>query len=170
MKIMGNHRRNKTFQIFLIVGIIALLSFAVHVKLASTQMKLKAKGIELCALCHPDLKKKFNTPVQHTPVKEGDCTGCHNPHAAKNKHLLGQPGAGLCYECHEKEKKQYQQPHIHTPIQRGECVGCHNPHGSENKFSLVKKGSDLCFSCHAEEKSLQKARKLRAKVGYYRFK
>jgi predicted CXXCH cytochrome family protein len=144
-------------RVLLALGVIGLGLLALA-KVGSAQMKMKSKGIDLCIMCHPDIKKRFDTPVQHTAVKKGECTGCHNPHASKEKHLLAHAGSALCFECHAKEKRRFQQENIHTPVRNGECTKCHDPHGSENRYSLVKKGSALCLSCHPKIEAVQKAK------------
>ena len=150
-------RGRRLFRALLAVGLSGL-ALLVLADAGSAQMKMKAKGIDLCILCHPEIKKKFDTPFQHTAVKKGECTGCHNPHASREKHLLSHAGAALCFECHAKEKRRFQQENVHTPVRNGECTKCHNPHGSENRYSLVKKGSALCFTCHSKIEAVQKAK------------
>ena len=141
-----------------VAGAVILAIRAIPSPAGAAEVKLKAKGIKLCEICHSDLQERFRKPVMHTPVKSGDCTGCHNPHASKAKHLLALPGAELCFQCHRKEQARFKQEYTHTPVRSGECVGCHDPHGSDNRFSLKKKGSALCFSCHPAEMALQKAK------------
>ena len=46
---------------------------------------LVKEGAALCSECHDDLA---NGTSVHAPVKDGKCTGCHNPHGSANRKLL----------------------------------------------------------------------------------
>lgn len=131
------------------VCLLALLLLPASLALGAAKMKLRAVGAELCYQCHPDLKQKFTAqPHIHTPVKEGKCAGCHNPHTAMYKHLLTRVGAELCFLCHKDKKREFNQSNKHTPVAKGQCISCHDPHASSNKSQLVRTGSELCLGCH----------------------
>ena len=70
-----------------LVLLITLL-FAFLSSPAMAKMELRAKGMELCYKCHEDLKTDFKKAHVHTPVKEGNCIGCHNPHTSDHGKLL----------------------------------------------------------------------------------
>lgn len=97
---------------------------------------------ELCAMCHPPLGKK---PHVHSPVKNGMCTSCHNPHAADEPKLLAQPVMELCLTCHA-DKANFK--YLHGPVSAGDCTACHSPHESDNKALVTKDGAELCVTCH----------------------
>jgi predicted CXXCH cytochrome family protein len=118
----------------------------------------------LCFQCHE--KERFTKQNVHPPVAAGDCTVCHDPHAADGNTLLVQPLPYLCQSCHEDQK---DGKHIlrgsglgdQHPIQgkkdpsriRREltCTSCHSPHSS-NAPSLfpetVTSPQELCQQCH----------------------
>jgi len=117
---------------------------------AQNKFKLKpdAKG-KLCLNCHEDFKDKLKNPFVHTPVKEGNCSECHNPHAASHGKLLDEDANKVCAKCHDnilpKDPKS-----IHKVVMEGNCVKCHDPHASNNKFVLLKPGNGLCVECHKD--------------------
>lgn len=98
----------------------------------------------LCSQCHPPFGQMKNV---HSPVKEGMCTTCHNPHDSEEPKLLQQPAKDLCLSCHP-DKVEYK--FIHGPTSAGDCTTCHNPHESKNKTLLLKEGAELCFTCHVD--------------------
>jgi len=103
----------------------------------------------LCVMCHDN---KYNGNFIHDPVKNGDCTSCHNPHGGENKFFIkGKTQAETCFNCHENNKMV--KSFLHGPIGTGECTSCHNPHASNYKFQLKNTGNELCFTCHSDKKS-----------------
>jgi predicted CXXCH cytochrome family protein len=102
-------------------------------------------------------------PVVHRPVKEGTCTGCHQPHGGKSPRLLvahyttelyaaWEPGQyALCFKCHDR--KVFETPetrtltrfrdgarnlhYVHVRQQRGRtCRACHEVHASQQPHLL----------------------------------
>ncbi len=101
----------------------------------------------LCYQCHAAFGTK---KYVHSPVKEGMCTTCHNPHDSNEPKLLSQPMKELCTSCHaDKSGFKYE----HGPTATGDCTSCHNPHESENARLVIKTGADLCFLCHTDMQS-----------------
>ncbi len=99
---------------------------------------------KLCYQCHSAFGTK---QAVHPPVKNGECTFCHNPHASDEKKLLAKPVKDLCLSCHpDKTEHKF----LHPPTEAGECLSCHNPHESANARLLLKDGVDLCLQCHAD--------------------
>jgi predicted CXXCH cytochrome family protein len=129
------------------IGVVILLS-APTLGFGAKTFKLKpgARG-KLCTDCHDEfaglLKKRF----LHTPVAEGDCSGCHNPHTSKHEMLLAADAASICLECHDDMIPPEAQS-AHEVFLEGKCVSCHDPHASDNKMVLLRGGSQLCFECH----------------------
>src|SRR3990172_9236656 len=97
---------------------------------------------ELCATCHQPFGKK---PQVHSPVKNGMCTSCHNPHASDEPKLLTQPVKDLCLTCHP-DKVDFK--YVHGPTSAGDCTTCHAPHESDNKALVMKEGAELCLTSH----------------------
>jgi len=112
------------------------------------RLKPGASG-QLCLNCHEDFKEKLKNPFIHTPVKTGDCSECHNPHAASHGKLLDEDANRICYKCHEEILPKNPKS-IHKTVREGNCVKCHDPHASKNKFVLLKEGNELCFDCHKD--------------------
>lgn len=107
-----------------------------------------AKG-KLCLSCHEDFKETMKKKHIHTPLAKGDCTGCHNPHAADHGKLLTTDVSVVCASCHEG-LVPVDAASTHQVLSKGGCVTCHEPHSSDHRKNLVKSGSELCFDCHAE--------------------
>lgn len=120
-----------------------------HPSKKKPDFKLLAIGKELCERCHQQPVDKFE--YKHTPVKKGECIGCHDPHQAAAPNLLKKvKTAELCYLCHKNT--QSSKKNLHGPIGTGDCNVCHNPHSSPNPFQLTAKGNDLCFLCHEDRR------------------
>ncbi len=115
---------------------------------AQEKFKLKpgAKG-KVCITCHADFQEKLKSLYVHTPVKTGDCTGCHSPHASSHGKLLAADPNRICFKCHSKILPD-SAVSSHKVVSEGNCVKCHDPHATNNRFVLLKPGNDLCFGCH----------------------
>ena len=107
-----------------------------------------ARG-KLCLSCHEGFKKTMNKKFIHTPLAEGDCTGCHNPHAADHGKLLAEDATQICFSCHDGLVPVNARS-SHQIVSEGKCVSCHDPHASDNKMNLLQSENQLCFSCHKE--------------------
>ncbi|MBJ6727265.1 cytochrome c3 family protein [Geomesophilobacter sediminis] len=117
--------------------------------------ELAAQGADLCSQCHD---KKFTMKVVHRPVKKGECTSCHQPHASSGKALLnmGDNQTDFCLRCHTPGP--FQQRYMHGPAAVGTCNECHDPHQSNEKALLKGQVRDLCLKCHADfDKTLRDA-------------
>jgi len=132
--------------------LMALISFLIVSLGYGQQNKFKlkpdAKG-KLCLNCHEGFKEKIKNQFVHTPVKTGECSECHNPHASTHGKLLDEDANKVCAKCHEnilpKDPKS-----IHKVVMEGNCVKCHDPHASNNKSVLLKPGNELCVECHKD--------------------
>jgi predicted CXXCH cytochrome family protein len=111
--------------------------------------KLVATGKALCEKCHQPVDK---FEFKHTPVKKGECLGCHDPHqSTAPKQLKKVKTSELCYTCHKNT--QQVKKFLHGPVATGDCNVCHNPHSSPNPNQLTGKGNDACFLCHEDRKA-----------------
>ncbi len=104
---------------------------------------------KLCISCHTDFEQKLKSRFIHTPVRTGDCSGCHNPHVSAHGKLLSDDPGRICTGCHDGVVPANAKS-IHKVVIEGQCDKCHDPHGSDNSANLVAKGNDLCASCHKE--------------------
>jgi len=138
--------RTRLFPAILIVSV--LLAFSSAESADKFKLKPDARG-KNCLNCHVMFKDKLNNPYIHTPVKTGDCTGCHNPHTAAHEKFLSAGIKDICLKCHTKLLPE-KAVSTHKPVAEGECMKCHDPHSEKNKFNLKKPGNALCFECHKE--------------------
>ena len=140
-----------------------LVSFSSVVLLAYSQDKFNlkpgAKG-KLCMNCHDAFQEKLKSAFVHTPVRAGECSGCHNPHASTHGKMLASDTNKICFNCH-KEIIPEKSRSSHKVVLEGNCVRCHDPHGSNNKFNLLKSGNELCFSCHKDLEEVVKKAKVK---------
>ena len=133
--------------IFLAVALTLLMFFALaYAQQNKFKLKPGASG-KLCLECHDKFKEKLNSPFVHTPVKSGECSGCHNPHTSSHGQLLDADPNKICNKCHEGIVPKNPKS-VHKVVMEGNCVKCHDPHASKNKFVLLKAGNNLCFDCH----------------------
>jgi predicted CXXCH cytochrome family protein len=115
---------------------------------AQNEFKLKSgAGGNQCLSCHETFRDITKKRFVHTPVKTGQCTGCHNPHTSSHGKLLAEDTNKICHKCHEAVIPP-KALSIHKVVLEGSCVKCHDPHAADNKLNLVKNGNDLCFNCH----------------------
>lgn len=131
---------------FLLLLIISFLIFSLAYGQNKFKLKSGASG-KLCLDCHDNFKEKLKSQFVHTPVKEGECSECHNPHTSSHGKLLAEDANKVCYKCHEAVIPEKARS-SHKVVAEGNCVKCHDPHASNNKFVLLKAGNELCFTCH----------------------
>lgn len=146
---MKTEMRRRYQRIFLLLGVIGLL---VALSPAYSQEKFRLKpgaSGKLCLTCHANFGEKLKNKFVHTPVKTGQCSGCHNPHASAHGKLLQADTNEICNSCHGRMVGESALS-AHQPTVEGKCVSCHDPHASANRFNLVKGGNKLCFECHAD--------------------
>ncbi|MBI5196216.1 MAG: cytochrome C [Nitrospirae bacterium] len=128
--------------------------------------RLSMAPLELCLSCHdkevqtPDGRTLVNMKKllsenkdHHGPIKENDCSGCHNPHGSSNFRILKEPypsvfymsynadNYNLCFSCHEKTIVQDPQTTKLTNFRNGE-VNLHFRH-----VNKIEKGR-TCRACH----------------------
>ncbi|HUJ26326.1 MAG TPA: cytochrome c3 family protein [Myxococcales bacterium] len=85
----------------------------------------------------------------HSPLKSGECTDCHRPHAAANPRLLKAAPPALCFRCHARND---DTPFVHGAVKLGDCVVCHAPHSSANATLLTEAtAAAVCFRCHQDD-------------------
>jgi predicted CXXCH cytochrome family protein len=99
---------------------------------------------KLCLDCHKDFGAKLEAAHVHTPLREGSCTGCHDPHASQHSMLLR---TNACASCHQQIVPAAAKS-VHDPVAKGACISCHDPHSSSQAFELKKPAAELCASCH----------------------
>jgi len=111
---------------------------------------LFAEGSELCYSCHTDLEEEHGLRYKHKPLKNKECTSCHEVHSSDNQKFLLDDTPKLCFSCHtEYEKHIETATTVHTASLEGEsCLKCHNPHASKIRRLLVDVNRNLCLSCH----------------------
>ncbi|HER62618.1 MAG TPA: hypothetical protein ENO11_01395 [Desulfobacteraceae bacterium] len=114
---------------------------------------LRISEEKLCLECHTGKSARQairNRLVLHSPVAQGNCTGCHRVHNSAHKALLGRDPAQLCTTCHEPDKAVLPSACFTTPPgydkKEVHCLVCHNPHMGINKSLLTRD--------HAEMKSV----------------
>jgi predicted CXXCH cytochrome family protein len=106
--------------------------------------KLNEAVPKLCYQCHPPMG---TMKYVHSPVKDGMCLTCHDPHESAEAKLLTQNPKDLCASCHP-DKGDFK--FVHGPTATGDCTVCHNPHESKYSKLTIKDGQDLCFTCHVD--------------------
>ncbi|MCK9294766.1 MAG: hypothetical protein M0P70_06745 [Desulfobulbaceae bacterium] len=109
-------------------------------------LKPGARG-KICLNCHDGFEEILKNPFVHTPVKTGDCAGCHNPHASSHGKFLDADPKNICVGCHTNVFPD-KPVSTHQVAAEGKCVNCHDPHAAKYKFNLLKEGVALCSECH----------------------
>jgi len=132
--------------VLLLVAVSTFLPPALGYAQEEYKLKEGATG-KVCLNCHEGILEKMNKPFVHSPLADGDCTGCHNPHTSYYAMLMAAPAESICYTCHDSVIPEDAKS-VHQVVAEGKCILCHDPHASDNKFNLLKKGSELCYECH----------------------
>jgi predicted CXXCH cytochrome family protein len=127
------------------------------------QFTFSAEKDELCFNCHDESRDMMLEDHLHTPVADGNCVGCHDPHQSNFKFTLKGSAKELCYNCHNKEK--FTMQFVHGPVAVGDCNACHNPHASANDFQLMAEKDKVCYVCHPEQEEVMNRRHLHKPVG-----
>jgi len=100
-----------------------------------------------CLECHVEFAETVKLPHVHTPVKNGNCADCHDPHASDHGKLLEAEPDSICLSCHEGIVPG-DAVSAHEDAVNGRCVECHDPHASPFPKQLRAPGNDLCIRCH----------------------
>ena len=145
---MADMRLREIFIVMFLIGFALCGSSAVAQAEGKFKLKPGATG-DLCLSCHTGFSDKMKAKHIHTPLAEGECTGCHNPHTSNHDMLMDGDADSICYNCHDNVVPE-DAGSAHQVVAEGQCVSCHDPHSSDNPANLVKGGSDLCFDCHKE--------------------
>ncbi|MBC8413876.1 MAG: cytochrome C [Nitrospira sp.] len=139
MKLLNSHKLLLAGAVFL--SLILAVQFVSADKL---KLKTGAKG-QLCLNCHEGFKEKLSQKSVHTPVKTGECSGCHNPHTSSHGQLLNSASKDLCFSCHDRII-----PDNARSEHKIECSACHDAHAAPNRYVLLKRGNAICTECHKE--------------------
>ncbi len=145
---MTDMRLRETIVVLFLVGVTLCFSSAIAQAEGKFKLKPGATG-KLCLSCHTAFSAKMEAKHIHTPLVEGDCTGCHNPHASNHGLLMAGDADSICYKCHDNVVPEGAVS-AHQVAAEGKCVSCHDPHSSDYPANLVKGGNELCFNCHQE--------------------
>jgi len=134
--------------------------------------QLNQQPIELCFGCHNktiekdgkeimDIKSYIQaSKILHGPIKQGDCSSCHNTHGSDNFRMLLKyfpekfyapyepKNYGLCFNCHANTlvdeqytttltgfrngKENLHYVHVHKEEKGRTCRACHDAHGTNN--------------------------------------
>ena len=134
--------------------------------------QLIKQPVDLCLSCHDreysgqngtiaNIKAILaNNSDHHGPIKQGDCSGCHNPHGSRNFRMLREnfpelfyagynpDNYKLCFMCHEKSIAKDETTKTLTNFRNGDrnlhfvhvnkfvkgrtCRACHDAHATNN--------------------------------------
>lgn len=127
-----------------------VLGFGAGAEAQQNKFRLKpgAQG-KICLNCHTAFQEKLKRPFLHTPVKAGECTGCHDPHASGHAKMLAAETNKVCFKCHAGVLPG-KALSIHKVAAEGNCIKCHDPHAAKNRSNLPVAGNELCFECHKD--------------------
>lgn len=126
------------------------------------KFEFSADKEELCFSCHEAKRDMMLEDHLHTPVSDGNCVGCHDPHQSDYRFTLKGSASDLCYQCHDKVN--FNKEFVHGPVGVGDCNACHNPHASANEKQLNFPKEELCFQCHKEYQGMMNKRHIHPPV------
>ncbi len=132
------------------LSVVVLLLWNAPARSQQNPYRLKeADQKKMCLACHTDFDQKLKKRFVHTAVRNGECSGCHDPHVSSHGKLLSGDTQEICATCHEGIVPANAKS-AHKVVAEGQCEKCHDPHSSDNSANLVGKGDELCFTCHKE--------------------
>ena len=146
---MKHYEMSLQFKVHILILVISALIIAAPAYSENTFKLKPGAGSAICIECHETIQETLKRPYVHSPIKKGECNGCHNPHTSPFGKLLNNDINVLCSECHKNIIPEKSRS-IHAVVIEGNCVSCHDSHASDNQFILVKKGNELCFECHKD--------------------
>ena len=134
--------------------------------------QLTMQPADLCLSCHDreyvgengkiaNMKSFLaNNSMHHGPIKQNDCSGCHDPHGSKNFRILREnfpqlfyagyspDNYKLCFMCHEKTLANEERTttmtnfrngdqnlhfvHVNKAVKGRTCRACHDAHATNN--------------------------------------
>jgi predicted CXXCH cytochrome family protein len=139
---------------------------ACHREPFAGRIRMRARGDEVCAACHGDLKEEVGEGgVVHQALigtrSRAGCVNCHDPHMSGEPQLLVDKRVQLCARCHKSVVEGATADTGHPPAAE-DCVNCHSPHTSPNQKLLVETTPELCLMCHDVDDEDLSAAHLRA--------
>ena len=81
-----------------------------------------AEKEELCLGCHETSRDMLLEDNVHTPVAEGNCIGCHDPHQSDYRYTLKGQAADLCFKCHNDEAFSREFNYRHFLLAEGKIL------------------------------------------------
>jgi DmsE family decaheme c-type cytochrome len=142
---------------------------AATVQKAATSDPADYVGSEICATCHADVAKKFESnPHTKMALMHGSsgatCENCHGGGKAhvegggdvtKIKQLSKLPPKAVdetCLGCHAGTHPNFERsPHARGGVG---CTSCHSVHAGDTEAKLLKAPQPkLCYQCHADQKA-----------------
>lgn len=90
---------------------------------ADSRMQVRDDFLDQCRGCH---ERYFSDEVGHSPVAEGECITCHNPHRSVERSLLNMPVFDTCVDCHDEPEDLSESAHAGDNVEN--CIACHDPH------------------------------------------
>ncbi|MHB9035812.1 MAG: cytochrome c3 family protein [Armatimonadota bacterium] len=141
---------------------------------------LRKPGKDLCLTCHGQVLESSpgkNAAYTHSPVAQGQCLTCHDPHGTDDPSMLVSNIQSVCQGCHNVNDAKLQAAHqdypladskcttchdahshdkaagliqgkLHMPFKQGKCNACHNKPAPGQPVGLIKPAKELCFGCH----------------------
>jgi DmsE family decaheme c-type cytochrome len=136
---------------------------------AAAQNPADYVGSEVCATCHADVAKKFESNPHTKMALMHGSTGatCENCHGGGKAHV--ESGGDVtkikqiskmtpkqvdetCLGCHAATHPNFERsPHAKAGVG---CTSCHSVHAGDTEAKLLKAPQPtLCYQCHADQKA-----------------
>ncbi len=135
---------------------------------------------DLCLSCHASVMEDAPgkpAAYTHSPVAQGQCTLCHDPHGAADRRMVADDVNKACETCHDAGTPEMAAGHQGFAVKGAKCISCHDPHshkasdklmrtkqhmpfkqrncvlchgkpGADGAATLAKPAKELCVSCH----------------------
>jgi len=136
---------------------------------------------DLCLSCHASVMEDSPgkpAAYTHSPVAQGQCMLCHDPHGAADRRMVKADVNKACETCHDATTPKMTAGHLGFAVKGAKCISCHDPHshkasdklmrtkqhmpfkqrncavchgkpGADGAATLAKPAKELCSSCHS---------------------
>jgi len=121
--------------------------------------QLLSPSPDLCLQCHAKVLESApgkKAAYTHSPVAEGDCMTCHNPHGSADRTMVVKDLRSACLTCHDVTDEAVAKAHDGYPVEGSQCATCHDPHSHNQEAKLVRSVKHAsfkhgqCETCHTK--------------------
>lgn len=114
---------------------------------------------DLCMSCHASVMEDSPgkpAAYTHSPVAQGQCMLCHDPHGASDRRMVTADVNRACETCHDAGTPRMTAGHLGFAVKGAKCISCHDPHSHKTSDKLIRTKQHMpfkqrnCGFCHGK--------------------